>query len=123
MTAFTIALVKSDQYKQTYLLTGDNSATAGLLDNATLLANAVGGPLKNALNQTYANQAAMRAVFGIGAVKLTIRPRSTTWAAGVDVDVDAVTPTKPEFDIVASTVPGASATAYLDIEFQHSTGR
>lgn len=123
--AITATLVKSDPYKLTYQLLGDAAATTLVLANALLQTDAKQGSVKNALNQTYANQAAMRQVFGQGAVKFTIRSRDggAGWGtAGIDVDVDAVTATKPKINLVASTAPAATV-AYLDIEFQHSIHR
>jgi hypothetical protein len=128
MTALTATLVKADQYKLTYLLTGDGSDVDVTIANATLLADAVGGPLKNALNKTYTvagvgDQPTMRHTFGEGPVKMTIRGRSTTQLLGVDVDTDAVTTTKVEINVVGAVALAVSETAYLDIMFCHSRGR
>lgn len=115
------APVQTTSCKLTYLLTADGAPgpNAITLDNAALQTACTGGPLLNALNSTYADQAAMRAVFGGGSVRMWVRPRSEAFAVGVDVDVDAVTATKPEVNVVTTGVL-AAGTAYLDIEFVHS---
>jgi hypothetical protein len=121
--ALTATKVVADQYKITYLLTGDGAATAAIITNATLVADAAGGALKNALSSAYANTAAVQAVFGAGKVRMWVRPINDAFPVGVFGDTDAVSTTRPEINITAAVAPGAGDTAYLDIEFDHSTGR
>lgn len=121
--ALTAAKVSASSNRLIYLLTGDGAASSATIASLTLLADAVDGPLKDFLNDTYANQAAMRAVFGGGSVEMSIHARLATDAnigsLGVDVDVDAVTATKPEIN-VAGDVPALNDTAYLVLEHKHS---
>lgn len=114
----------STPHRITYFLAGDGTA-AQVIPNATLLADMEAGPLRDLFNATYANQAAMRAALLEESVEIRIRPRAhpavvtaevSTWA--VDVDVDAVTATKPEINV---TCPDqASADCYIDIIARHS---
>lgn len=121
--AITAAKVRADQYKLTYLLTGDGASTSLVIANSTLVADAIGGALKNALSGSYANTAAVQAVFGGGSVRMWVRPINDAFPIGVFADTDAVTTTRPEINLTAATAPGNNDTAYLDIEFDHSIGR
>ena len=111
----------------TYLLTGDGTVAGPTLANAAILAAMQDGPLKDAWNATYANQAAMRAaLLGGGAnceanvqlaatgVDVTAERNQVT----VDVDVDAVTATKAEINIGMSDTTGQLA--YLTLKHRHS---
>jgi len=126
--ANTAVKVSSSENHLTYLLTGDGTVVGPTIPSATLLADMnVGGPLWEAWNTTYANQAAMRtALLGGGAnceisiqlvatgVDVTAEKNQVT----ADVDVDAVTATKAELNIGMSDTTGQLA--YLHIKHRHS---
>ncbi|MEY3021407.1 MAG: hypothetical protein RIS86_605, partial [Planctomycetota bacterium] len=83
-------------------------------------------PLEDLFNATYANQAAMRTACltsAPGRVLVQLRTAVNDVTAeqnqiSVDVDVDAVTATKPEVNVTMSDTTGQEA--YLTIEFLHS---
>lgn len=126
-----------------YILTGDGTVAGPTLANAALLADMVDGPLKDAWNSTYANQAAMRlALLGgkidnggapagvdlgggcYAIIQLLVSPVDTTAQVNqcqVDVDVDAVTATKAEINISMSDTTGQIA--MLHIMREHSSVR
>jgi len=110
-----------------YLLTGDGTQVGPTVANATILADMVPGPLRDAWNATYADQAAMRtALLGGGAdceisVQLVVAVADVTATENqisVDVDVDAVTVTKAEINLGMSDATGQLA--YLHIRHRHS---
>lgn len=116
--ANTATLQSASPNHITYLLTGDGTVAGPTIANATLLADMVDGPLKDAWNATYATQAAMRtALLGGGAkccasIQLMVTPVDTTAQANqvvADVDVDAVTATKAELNISMSDTTGQLA--------------
>lgn len=120
--AASVTKTKATPNRLVYLVAGDGEATGATITSATLLADAVSGPLRNSLNASYANQAAMRDVIGEGNVEMSLNARAVS-ATGllVDVDTDAVTPTKPEINL---TFPSTADLAfYLTIEFKHSGNR
>jgi hypothetical protein len=124
--AIAVALVSRTNNRAVYSLTHDGAAgDTAIIANATLLADLDKGNLYNKFNAVYANQAAMRAVFGGGEVEMraNIRTRAAAAAAAIamDVDVDAVTPTKPEINITMTTA--LACTAYLVLDFIHSVIR
>jgi hypothetical protein len=118
MAGPTITKTKATANRLVYLVVGDGEDAAGLIDSVTLLADAAPGPLRNALKASYATQAAMRAVFGGGNVPLECNHRTGTGSFAADVDVDAITATRPEVNIV-SPVDGTDA-MYLVIEHKHT---
>lgn len=107
-----------------YELTGDGTVAGPTVANATLLADMHnGGPLFDAWNSTFANQAAMRTALlgGAGGVNrqgcycnLQMAVTVTDTNAEVnqacaDVDTDAVTATKAELNISMSDTTGQIA--------------
>lgn len=120
--ANTATKVAATPNRLTYLLTGDGTVAGPTIDNATILADMVAGPLKNAWNATYANQAAMRtALLGGGA---NCRAAIQLMATGVDVtaqvnqvvvdvDTDAVSVTKAEINVGMSDTTGQLAMLHL----------
>jgi hypothetical protein len=124
--ANTATLVTSTPYRVVYLLSGDGTVAGPTIANATLLADMVAGPLEDIFNATYANQAAMRTACLTSApcrVLVQLRTAVNDVTAqqnqiAVDVDVDAVTATKPEVNVTMSDTTGQEA--YLTIEFLHS---
>ena len=122
----TAALVTSTPYRVVYLLTGDGTVAGPTLTNAVLLADMVAGPLKDIYNATYLNQAAMQTACLTSApcralVQLRETGNDTTATPNqitVNVDVDAVTVTKPEVNITMSDTTGQIA--YLTLECLHS---
>lgn len=110
-----------------YLLTGDGTVAGPTLANATILADMVAGPLKDAWSATYANQGAMRnALLGMGAycrctIQLLATGTDTTAQVNqvvADVDTDAVTPTKAEINFGMSDTTGQLA--MVTFEYVHS---
>ena len=130
--AITKTLTKSSPNRLVYLITGDGAAATLTIDSAALITDASAGlpsalsegPLKSLLSASYANQAAMRSVFGGGNVELLVQVRSAVnsniVSAQVDVDVDAVTATRPEVNLTFIAAPANGDTAYLVIENKHS---
>jgi hypothetical protein len=120
----TKTLNKSSPNRLVYLITGDGAATSLTIDSAALITDAVAGPLEDLLSASYANQAAMRSVFGGGNVELLVQVRAATnsniVSAQVDVDVDAVTAARPEVNLTFVAAPANGDTAYLVIENKHS---
>ena len=102
-----------------YLLTGDGTVVGPTIPNATLLADMTNqGPLYDAWNAVYANQAAMRtALLGGGArcnatVLILVAVADVTATINqisIDVDTDAITPTKAELNITMSDAAGQIA--------------
>lgn len=118
-----IALKKATSCKLTFLLTSDGGSSPWnvVLSNATLQGDCVSGPLLNALNNTYADAAAIKDVFGAGSVRLWLRPESGLFPASVQAQTDVTTPTKPAVKVIGgATEPLSGTTAYLDVEFVHS---
>lgn len=62
----TITKKFASAHRLVYELSGDGTATDVDISNATLLADAVAGPLKDLLSASYANQAAARNAFLYG---------------------------------------------------------
>lgn len=125
--ANTATKVSSSPNHLTYRLDGDGTVAGPTIANATLLADMEAGPLRDAWNSTYANQAAMRtALLGGGAncevsIQLAVTPVDTTAQTNqivADVDVDAVTATKAELNVSMSDTTGQIA--FLHIKHRHS---
>lgn len=113
------------KHRLVYLAEGDGTVGPATRTNAELLADMEAGPLKDAFNATYANQAAMRAALLEQNVRVNIRKRAVVagvtaevsdWAA--DVDTDAATPTKAELNVTAPDQNGGAC--YIEIEYIHS---
>lgn len=111
-----------------YVIVGDGTVGPLVIASATLIADASDGPLKDALSATYADQGAMRvAFFGNPCMISLIRrkgPVDTTGQANqsnVDVDVDAVTATRPEVNVEMSDTTGDEV--YVILEHRHSLVR
>lgn len=110
------------------VVTGDGTAT-GLLANATLQAQMVAGPLKNAFDATYADQAAMRLALLYGSpvlIRMWYRTVVADTTAEVnqlaaDVDTDATSPTKPEINYQIHDTTGTIA--IMEILLVHSLVR
>lgn len=129
----TATLVGKTNFKLRYLLeqTGEGGTTATIA-NATLQADAAPGSLLELLRIPVADQdEARRRILGMSASD----PDMTNWShatckitpqAGaaqgyeVDVDVDGVTPTLAEVNVVSAAAAGA---AILEIAYQHSIDR
>ncbi len=112
-----------------YELVGDGTVAGPTIANATILAALPNGPLKDAWNATYADQAAMRnaLLYGVGALSCEVR--STLVATGVDVtaeknqvvvdvDTDAVTATKAEINFGMSDTTGQRALVVFEYKPQ-----
>lgn len=127
--AVTATLRSATAQRAVYEVLGDGSATTLTIANATILADLDGttGPLYQAFNATYDNQAAMRLVIGAGpasvttaGVEIRMNPRTLGGVCAVDVDTDAVTATKPEINIL---VPATACTFYMVLEYVSSLSR
>jgi hypothetical protein len=124
--ANTATLVTATPYRVVYLLAGDGTVVGPTIANATLLTDMVDGPLQDIFNAAYLNQAAMRtACLASAPCRAVIQLRTAVNDVtaeknqiSVDVDVDAVTATKPEVNITMSDTTGQEA--YLTIELLHS---
>ena len=128
--ANTATLVSSSRNHLTYLLTGDGTVSGPTIPSATILADMAEGPLRNAWNATYANQAAMRTallgggadcVAGIQLVATGVDVTAQTNQVVTDVDTDAVTPTKAEINVGMSDTTGQLA--YLTLTHYHSIAK
>lgn len=125
-----VAVLKfAGSHRLVYELTGDGTVVGPTIANATLLADAVAGPLEDTLNATYANQAAMRAALLYGnPVRILTQLQNAVNdvtaeknQVSVDTDVDAVTATKPEINITMSDTTGQ--VAVVTLEYVHSIAR
>ena len=128
--ANTAAKASSSPNHLTYLLTGDGTQVGPTLASATILADMEPGPLKQAWEAAYADQAAMRtALLGGGAhceaeVQMAIAVNDVSTQVNqvaVDVDTDAVTVTRAEINIGMSDTTGQRA--YLHLRHRHSLKR
>jgi hypothetical protein len=125
----TATLLTSTPYRLVYLLTGDGTVAGPTIASATLIADAVAGPLEDLLSATYANQAAMRFAFltsNPARCNITYLSTPTQVTAEqnlivVDVDVDAITAARPEINIGMSDTTGQ--VGYLEIEYLQTTIR
>ena len=125
--ANTATKASASPNRLTYQLAGDGTQVGPTIASATLLADMVPGPLKDAWTAAYASQAAMRtALLGGGAgckvsVQLAVAVSDVTAEENqisVDVDADAVTATRAEINIGMSDTTGQIA--FLHIEHIHS---
>ena len=127
--ANTATKVSASPNHLTYLLTGDGTVAGPTIANATLLADMVYGPLRDAWNAALTTQAAMRnqLLGGLAPgscdihIQLVSSPVDTTAQVNqpfADVDTDAVTITKAELNISMSDTTGQLA--YLHIRHRHS---
>ena len=122
--ANTAAKVHATAYRLVYRVTGDGTVTGPTIASATLIADAsIEGPLQDALKASYANQAAMRAAFmesnpGRINVRIQTTPVQTTAEQNIpfaDVDVDAITATRPELNITMSDTTGQIIIVEIEI--------
>ena len=118
--ANTATLRSATPNRLVYELAGDGTVAGPTIANATLLTDMVAGPLENAYSASYANQAAMRLalIYGVpgttsAGCRIFLTPMTTvadTTAQvnqpSVDVDVDAVTATRPEINVTMSDTTG-----------------
>jgi hypothetical protein len=110
----------------TYLVVGDGTV-ANTVPSATILADMVDGPLKDAWQASYANQAAMQDALLAGGsfCRALLSPRTqvadTTAQINqpsVNVDTAAVTATRAELNIQTSDTTGQEF--YVHLEHLHS---
>ena len=112
--ANTIAHLNSSPNHSTWLFTGDGTVASPALPNATIVAAMVDGPLKELFRAPYVNQAAMRTAViegNPGMVTTVVRATGNDITAEknrftLDVDVDAVSPTRPEVNTTMSDTTG-----------------
>lgn len=130
--ANTATKVSATPNRLSYLLTGDGTVAGPTIANATILADCVSGPLREAWNQVLTTQAAMRAALlgglngpaGLGCfaiIQLVVAVADTTAQvnqACADVDTDAVSTTKAEINVGMSDTTGTLA--YLHLVHLHS---
>jgi hypothetical protein len=116
-------------YHVTYRLTGDGNVVGPTIASATLITDMAAGLLEDIFSATYANQAAMRTAVlegGQGICVIQSRAQGNDVTAEhnqiqVDVDVDAVTPARPEVNIEMSDTTGQIC--YITFLAFHSVGR
>lgn len=112
--ANTATKVASSPYSITYTLAGDGTVIGPTIASATLIADSEAGPLRDLLSASYATQALMRDALCYGDPGiLVMEPRTVVvWTtaqvnqASVDVDVDAITATRPEINVTMSDTTG-----------------
>ena len=121
--ANTAALIAATPYRLTYLLTGDGTVAGPTIASATMITDSAPGPLRTALQASYANQAAMRTAFDSGTpARMSLRMRTTVNdvtaevnQASCDVDVDAVTAARPEVNVTMSDTTGQVAILTIEV--------
>jgi hypothetical protein len=126
--ANTVTLKSSTPCRLVYEIAGDGTAT-GTIASATLITDAVTGPLEDALSASYADQAAMRAAMLYGApvqIHTQIQTSVADTTAQVnqpaaDVDVDAITATRPEINYQMHDTTGQ--VVLLIVEYVHTLVR
>ncbi len=130
--ANTAVKVSASPNHLTYILTGDGTVIGPTIANATLLADMVPGPLRDAWNRVLTTQAAMRSALlgglpgkgcqgGTAKLQLAVTGTDTTAQKSLptaDVDTDAVTVTKAEVNIGMSDTTGQIA--FLTLQCDHS---
>lgn len=98
------------------------------LANATILADAVPGPLKELWTRTGLDQGDAQALYAWDAssrvtIQMNVAGNSAVpvkaWAVSLDVDVDG----KPVCVVYNDHTDAGGANSLLEIEFRHSTGR
>lgn len=108
------ALMNAGPNHLTYRVTGDGTVVGPTIASSTLITDAVAGPLEDVLSASYASQALMRTALlegnpGICIIQSRSQGNDVTAEHNqpqVDVDVDAVTVTRPEVNIEASDTTG-----------------
>lgn len=107
-----------------FSLTGDGTVAGPVTANSVILTTIPAGPLRDVFNATYADQAAMRAAIlgGAAGVRVTVMLANSGADVtaehnqpNVDVDVDAITATKPELNFNLSDTTGMIV--YVTIEW------
>lgn len=112
-----------------YLLTGDGTQVGPTIANATILADMVPGPLREAWNSVLSSQAVMRSALLGGLASVSACPAgcrahlllltavqdvtAVINQPSIDVDTDAVTATKAEINITMSATTGQRAVLTL----------
>ena len=133
MAAPALSLLCASPGQLVYAIALTAGAGVVTIPNATLVADAAKGPLKDLLNDLLptANQANARAKFlgegkssaGVAGkweshAEVEVQYRDTfANGIGVDADLDAVTATKAEYNI---DCPAITTTAYVFINYRHS---
>jgi hypothetical protein len=125
----TFTLRRATPFRLVYELTGDGTVQGPTLGNATLQAAAPAGPLKQALNTVFADQAAARQGMLMGVpIRVTtqtiVTPVDTTGQANqlvADVDLDAGAGNKGEVNVSMSDTTGQIG--ILTIEYVRGENR
>jgi hypothetical protein len=134
--AWTVLKISASPNHLTYRLTGDGAKTASIIANATILADMVAGPLKNAWNSTFALASAttvLRPQLLGGKTPHFCDANLQMQGAGVfttgdndqvaiDVDYDATTATKAEINVGASS-DTVGQVGYLTLRHRHTAVR
>ena len=110
----TATLLKATPYRLVYELVGDGTVAGPTLGNAALQAAAAPGPLKQALDTVFTNQAGARQAMLTGVpirvfTQLVISPVDTGAQANqlmADVDIDAGAGNKGEVNVSMSDTTG-----------------
>jgi hypothetical protein len=105
-----------------YKMVGDGAAAASTISktNAQLLADCVAGPLKDLLAASYADTAAVQAVFGGGSVAVATDVQvATSGFISIVGPIFTASANKPVLGFGA-VVPAASDAAFIVIEHKHS---
>jgi len=129
MGANVAVLMNRGPNHATYRLTGDGTVAGPTRASATILAELAAGPLLDLFTAAYADQAAMRTALlegnpGICLVQMRATVNDVTAEVNqvsVDVDVDAVTATRPELNFTMSDTTGQ--VAYFTFLHLHSVIR
>lgn len=111
----TATLIAATPLRQVYQLVGDGTVSGPEIANATLQANAPAGPLKQALDQVAADQAAARRAMLAG---FPVRCTVVLLATGVDVTAE-----KNQVTVDAAQDAGASNKPKLVCGMSDTTGQ
>jgi hypothetical protein len=120
--ANTATLRIQTPHRLVYELAGDGTVVGPTIASATLIADSAPGPLRDALSASYSTQALMRNAMLHGSpctMRVVLQTTVNDVTAernqvGIDVDVDAVTATRPEINIVMSDTTGQLATLMIE---------
>ena len=118
--AFTVASATPNRL--VYKLVGDGADAASTISksNAQLLADCVDGPLKDLLAASYANTAAVQAVFGGGVVQVSTDPQvGTSGFIAIVGPIFTASANKPVLGFGGVT-PANNDAAFIVIEHKHS---
>lgn len=121
--AISFTKISASSNRLVYKLVGDGSARSSTVSktNAQLLADCVAGPLKDLIAATYADSAAVQAVFGGGAVQVSsnLQVASSTAIATVAPIFNASS-NLPVLAFSDAAAPAASDATFVVIEHKHS---